>query len=124
LEERTRHPMPGYHKGYLIFRILQMLVVGSMALLLALASARPQNDVEVLEYESENIGLGGYKFSYKLSDGTTRSEEGTVNNAGTENESISIRGSVSWVAPDGQTYTINFVADENGFQPEGAHLPK
>ncbi|XP_017121543.1 endocuticle structural protein SgAbd-6 [Drosophila elegans] len=101
-----------------------MLVVGSMALLLALASARPQNDVEVLEYESENIGIGGYKFSYKLSDGTSRTEEGVVNNAGTENESISIRGSVSWVAPDGQTYTINFVADENGFQPEGAHLPK
>ncbi|XP_017071035.1 endocuticle structural protein SgAbd-6 [Drosophila eugracilis] len=101
-----------------------MLVVGSMALLFALASARPQNDVEVLEYESENTGLGGYKFSYKLSDGTSRTEEGVVNNAGTDNESISIRGSVSWVAPDGQTYTINFVADENGFQPEGAHLPK
>ncbi|XP_017010529.1 endocuticle structural protein SgAbd-6 [Drosophila takahashii] len=102
-----------------------MLVVGSMALILALASARPQNDaVEVLEYESENTGLGGYKFSYKLSDGTSRTEEGTVNNAGTENESISIRGSVSWVAPDGQTYTINFVADENGFQPQGDHLPK
>jgi len=91
-----------------------MLVVGSMALLLALASARPQNDVEVLEYESENIGLGGYKFSYKLSDGTTRSEEGTVNNAGTENESISIRGSVSWVAPDGHPKTIPLDTNQPG----------
>lgn len=63
-------------------------------------------------------------FSYKLSDGTTRNEEAVVNNAGTESESLSVRGSVSWVAPDGQTYTVNFVADENGFQPEGAHLPK
>ncbi|XP_068143119.1 endocuticle structural protein SgAbd-6 [Drosophila tropicalis] len=103
-----------------------MLVVGFLATVLMVQTtmARPQNDVEVLEYESDNIGIGGYKFSYKLSDGTTRTEEGVVNNAGQENESISIRGSVSWVAPDGQTYTINFVADENGFQPEGAHLPK
>ncbi|KAH8380058.1 hypothetical protein KR009_008684, partial [Drosophila setifemur] len=104
--------------------ISQMLVVGSMAVLLALASARPQNDVEIQEYESENTGFGGYKFSYKLSDGTIRTEEGTVNNAGQENESISIRGSVSWVAPDGVTYSISFVADENGFQPVGDHLPK
>ncbi|EDV95676.1 endocuticle structural protein SgAbd-6 [Drosophila grimshawi] len=101
-----------------------MLVVGLLVLAAASSSARPQNDVEVLEYESDNIGIGGYKFSYKLSDGTTRTEEATVNNAGTENESLSVRGSVSWVAPDGQTYTINFVADENGFQPEGAHIPK
>ncbi|XP_064543333.1 endocuticle structural protein SgAbd-6 [Drosophila montana] len=101
-----------------------MLVVGLLLLAAACCTARPQGDVEVVEYESDNIGIGGYKFSYKLSDGTTRTEEAVVNNAGTENESLSVRGSVSWVAPDGQTYTINFVADENGFQPEGAHIPK
>ncbi|KAI9587673.1 endocuticle structural protein SgAbd-6-like [Glossina fuscipes] len=100
-----------------------MLVFGVLALA-ACAIAAPQKDVEVLEYEADNIGIGGYKFSYKLSDGTTRTEEAVVNNAGTDNESLSVRGSVSWVAPDGQTYTVNFVADENGFQPEGAHLPK
>ncbi|XP_030560979.1 endocuticle structural protein SgAbd-6 [Drosophila novamexicana] len=101
-----------------------MLVVGLLLLAASCCTARPQGDVEVVEYESDNIGIGGYKFSYKLSDGTTRTEEAVVNNAGTENESLSVRGSVSWVAPDGQTYTINFVADENGFQPEGAHIPK
>lgn len=63
-------------------------------------------------------------YSYTLSDGTKRSEEAVVLNAGTENESLSVTGSVSWVAPDGQSYTVNFVADENGFQPEGAHIPK
>ncbi|KAH8406831.1 hypothetical protein KR222_005513, partial [Zaprionus bogoriensis] len=102
---------------------IQMLVVGFLVLAAACCSARPQSDVETLEYESDNIGIGGYKFSYKLSDGTTRTEEAVLNNAGTENESLSVRGSISWVAPDGQTYTINFVADENGFQPEGAHIP-
>lgn len=101
-----------------------MLVVGFLVLAAVCGNARPQNDVETLEYESDNIGIGGYKFSYKLSDGTTRTEEAVLNNAGTENESLSVRGSISWVAPDGQTYTINFVADENGFQPEGAHIPK
>lgn len=62
--------------------------------------------------------------SYETSDGQSRDEEAQLKNIGTEQEAISVRGSYSFVAPDGQTYTVNFVADENGFQPEGAHIPK
>lgn len=61
---------------------------------------------------------------YETSDGISRSEEAEIRNAGTENETLVIKGTISWVAPDGQTYTINFIADENGFQPQGDHIPK
>lgn len=63
-------------------------------------------------------------FSFDTSDGVSRQEEGVLKNPGTENEALSVRGTISWVAADGQTYTIDFIADENGFQPRGAHLPK
>lgn len=62
--------------------------------------------------------------SYETSDGVSRDEEAQLKNVGTEQEALSVRGSYSFVAPDGQTYTVNYIADENGFQPEGAHLPK
>lgn len=62
--------------------------------------------------------------SYETSDGVSRQEEAELKNVGTDEEAISIRGSISWVAPDGQTYTLNYIADENGFQPQGDHLPK
>ena len=40
----------------------------------------------------------------------------------TESGTVS-RGSYSYTAPDGQVVTVNWVADENGFQPQGTHLP-
>ena len=62
-------------------------------------------------------------FSLETSDGKTHQEQGQLQNVGSENEAIVVRGSYSFVADDGQTYTVNYIADENGFQPEGAHLP-
>lgn len=63
-------------------------------------------------------------YRYETSDGVKREESAELKNAGTENEAISVRGTISWVAPDGVTYTLNYIADENGFQPQGDHLPK
>ena len=61
---------------------------------------------------------------YETSDGTSAQEQGQLQNAGSENEAISVRGQFSFVGLDGQTYTVTYVADENGFQPQGAHIPK
>lgn len=32
-------------------------------------------------------------------------------------------GSYSYTAPDGQKITVTYTADENGFVPQGDHLP-
>lgn len=62
--------------------------------------------------------------SYETSDGVSRQEEAELKNIGTENEALSVRGTITWIADDGQQYTLNYIADENGFQPQGDHLPK
>lgn len=63
-------------------------------------------------------------YSYETSDGVSRQEEAELKNAGSENAFLAVRGTVTWVAADGQSYTLNYVADENGYQPQGDFLPK
>lgn len=62
--------------------------------------------------------------SYETSDGVARQEQAELKNVGTDHAALAVRGTISWVAADGQQYTLNYVADENGYRPEGAHLPK
>uniref|UniRef100_A0A182VC91 Uncharacterized protein n=1 Tax=Anopheles merus TaxID=30066 RepID=A0A182VC91_ANOME len=101
---------------------------GAIALTLVISAfAAPLDDsrnAEILRYSSENIGIDGYRFEFATSDGTSRTEEAELRNPGTDNEAIAVRGSYSYTGPDGTVYVINYVADENGFQPEGAHIPK
>lgn len=79
------------------------------------------SDITVLSRTFSNDG-NAYKFGFEQSDGQKRDETGEIKLI--EKESgIVMRGSYSFVADDGITYTVNYVADENGFQPVGAHIP-
>lgn len=98
-----------------------MLQIIIFAIVLVVVYGRPQQDSKdatILKYENENIGVDGYKFAFETSDGIQREEEGTLQNAGSENEAISVRGSYSYTDPSGKVVTVNFVADENGFRPQ------
>ncbi|XP_025154699.1 endocuticle structural protein SgAbd-6 isoform X1 [Harpegnathos saltator] len=82
--------------------------------------AAPQNPNEITVVKQEevnNIGVGGYHFSYEQSDGQKREETAELKNEGTDNEAMSVVGSFSFIAPDGHTYRVEYTADETGFHP-------
>ncbi|KAM8710133.1 hypothetical protein ACLKA7_016860 [Drosophila subpalustris] len=89
--------------------------------LFALALAAPA-EVQINRQESD-VGPETFSYVYETSDGTSGNQEGRLKNIGSENEAISVQGSFRYVGDDGVTYQVNYVADENGFQPSGAHLP-
>ena len=61
-------------------------------------------------------------FRYELSDGQIRSEVGTYKDSkdadGNDVKVLFVQGSYSFVGPDGQTYWVNYTADENGYHPK------
>ncbi|XP_015592063.1 flexible cuticle protein 12 [Cephus cinctus] len=102
------------------------ITILTFATLLAISLAAPQgnpNDITITKQEEQNnIGISGYHFSYEQSDGQQREETAELKNEGTENESIVVTGSFSFVGPDGKTYRVTYTADENGFQPVAEHI--
>ncbi|KAJ8732074.1 hypothetical protein PYW08_014804 [Mythimna loreyi] len=91
-----------------------------LALIAAACAAPQQNpqDVQIVRYDVNNGGIDSYNFAWELSDGTKHEEQGQLKNQGTENEAIAVQGQYAWVGPDGVLYTVTYVADENGFQPQ------
>nr|XP_012224708.1 PREDICTED: flexible cuticle protein 12-like [Linepithema humile] len=105
--------------------IIAFAAVVAVALALPLSPNYQINQpVVVKETPLDNIGIDGYQFGYELSNGQAHQESAQLVNVGHENESIAVRGSYTYVDPETNVrYTVNYIADENGFRPEGAHLP-
>lgn len=98
---------------------MKFLVVFALCFAAALAATIPE--VTLLKSDLTHKG-GNYAFGFEQSDGYVRQETGVVRNEGTEDQFVAVTGSFSYVGDDGVTYTVTYVADENGFQPTGTHL--
>ncbi|KAH8234152.1 cuticle protein CP14.6 [Drosophila serrata] len=66
---------------------------------------------------------GSYQYNYETSNGIRADEAGYLKNPGTQVEAQVMQGSYSYTGPDGVVYTITYIADENGYRAEGAHIP-
>uniref|UniRef100_A0A1I8N539 Cuticle protein n=1 Tax=Musca domestica TaxID=7370 RepID=A0A1I8N539_MUSDO len=80
-------------------------------------------DVQIVKQVSD-VGPESFEYLAETSDGTVETASGHLENAGSEHEAIAVKGSYSWVdEKTGEKFTVEYVADENGYQPKGAHLP-
>lgn len=79
-------------------------------------------DVEIVHQESEVHPEGKYHYSFETSDGTKAEQDGELKGAG-EEAGNSVHGSYTYHTDDGQTFNVEYTADENGYQPTGDHIP-
>ncbi|KAH8297774.1 hypothetical protein KR054_009734 [Drosophila jambulina] len=103
---------------------MKFLIVFVALFAVALAApATPGRDAEILRSESD-VGPESFKYDWETSDGQSGDAVGQLNNIGSDHESLAVHGSYRYIGDDGVTYEVKYVADENGFQPQGAHLPR
>jgi hypothetical protein len=113
------------------FLILSILAVSVMALPQqappAAASSSADASATVLSNSFTDDGAGNFAYNYETSNQIKANAEGHPKQIsdpdGKQQQGEVQQGSYSFLAPDGQTYNIEWIADENGFQPKGAHLP-
>ena len=60
--------------------------------------------------------------SFDIDDGTRIIERGAQKQVTVENTGSTSRGQYTYVV-DGQRFTVDWIANENGFQATGDHLP-
>ncbi|XP_043208859.1 cuticle protein CP14.6-like [Amphibalanus amphitrite] len=95
----------------------------TILLVCLIASAFADRDARIANYQAGIEEDGSYKSEFETTNGIKASEEGISypgNLPETGNYVRSGSYSYEW---EGVTYTVHWIADENGFQPVGDHLP-
>uniref|UniRef100_A0A2A4K1W4 Cuticle protein n=1 Tax=Heliothis virescens TaxID=7102 RepID=A0A2A4K1W4_HELVI len=80
------------------------------------AQAAFERNAAILRQDSSNDGET-YAYAYETENGISAEENGVATNG------VQAQGGYSYTGDDGQVYSVRYTADENGFQPQGDHLP-
>ncbi|KAB0798156.1 hypothetical protein PPYR_09149, partial [Photinus pyralis] len=65
---------------------------------------------------------GSYQWSFETENGIQSQQQGVLKQVGNEVVPV-VTGSYAYPSPNGEPVVIQFIADENGFQPQGSVLP-
>ncbi|XP_060518315.1 larval cuticle protein LCP-17-like [Cylas formicarius] len=97
------------------------VVCGLICATLALPQQADPKLAQTLK-SANDISPDGYQYSYETSGGISAEETGKLV-VGSDNVFKSVQGRYSYPSDDNQQIELTYVADENGFQPQGPHLP-
>ncbi|XP_017468626.1 PREDICTED: pupal cuticle protein Edg-78E-like [Rhagoletis zephyria] len=95
----------------------KFILFATIASLACVAHAvHPQSaHAETLKHNNQLSQDGSYKLDYSTSNGISAQEEGYGGHHAS--------GGFSYYSPEGELIQLSYLADENGFQPQGNHLP-
>ncbi|XP_026328502.1 larval cuticle protein LCP-22-like [Hyposmocoma kahamanoa] len=82
-------------------------------------------NAQILKADSDIGPDGSYNYYYETDNGIAAQAQGTPRNFGGNPPLVPVvaQGSFSWTSPEGVPVAITYVADENGYQPQGAAIP-
>ncbi|XP_035459282.1 endocuticle structural glycoprotein ABD-4 [Spodoptera frugiperda] len=103
-----------------------LILLGVVAVALSAPQGPAEKVIAIVSQEFDQQPDGSYRYSYETENGIKAEEAGTLKKAtGPDAADVIVaQGGFSYTAPDGTVINLNYIADDdNGFKPEGAHLP-
>ncbi|CAH0727811.1 unnamed protein product, partial [Brenthis ino] len=96
-----------------------------IVLFAAVAFAAPQGSTEpipILRQDSQVNADGSYQYAFETGNGISADEKGDLKKVG-DVDALEVSGQFQYPSEDGSNIQLTYIANENGFQPQGAHLP-
>lgn len=126
------HCIDFFHRSCLIIYIFLLQIVSLALVAIAVAHPYPeqvdqhhqQPVVAILKQAQDITPEGSYNYAYETENGISASEQGSPQPVGPKGEpAVVAQGQYQYTAPDGTPIAVSYSADENGYHPQGAHLP-
>ncbi|KAK3915412.1 Endocuticle structural glycoprotein SgAbd-2 [Frankliniella fusca] len=102
--------------------MMKLALVATMLVAAAYAQL-PQQPIPILRLESQIQPDGKFQYLYETGNGIQAQAVGDQKPAGRDGPIQSVQGQYAFTADDGTPVQISYIADENGYQPQGAILP-
>ncbi|CAK1554320.1 unnamed protein product [Leptosia nina] len=82
-----------------------------------------ERDAKILKQELDVGVEGQYQWAIETENGISAQARGALNNPQAENPAQVAQGQAQWTSPEGEVVSLQYTADENGYQVQGSHIP-
>ncbi|XP_074029968.1 endocuticle structural glycoprotein ABD-4 isoform X1 [Leptinotarsa decemlineata] len=110
---------------YFNFQIIVAFIISSISCAPTPEVQPTVQPIAILKFENEGVNAdGSYQWNYETANGIIAQEKGQVK-AGENPEKIELEvsGSYEYTNEDGSKVQISYIANKDGYQPQGDVLP-
>ncbi|PZC85406.1 endocuticle structural glycoprotein ABD-4 [Helicoverpa armigera] len=103
---------------------MKSIVLACMLVAVAFAAPQgaPAEPIPIVKDDSQINGDGSYQYAFETGNGISADQKGDLKKVG-DVDALEVQGEFSYPGENGQTIHLTYTADENGFHPQGDHLP-
>nr|XP_023029439.1 endocuticle structural glycoprotein SgAbd-8-like [Leptinotarsa decemlineata]AYA50002.1 cuticular protein 43 [Leptinotarsa decemlineata] len=104
---------------------MKLIILSLAVVAVSCAPAQPNEPIPIVRYENEGVNPdGSYQWNIETGNGISAQEVGQVKAGATpEDAELEVSGSYEYPSEDGSKIQISYIANKDGFQPQGSILP-
>ncbi|XP_026734679.1 larval cuticle protein LCP-14-like [Trichoplusia ni] len=92
-------------------------------LFVACASAAEDKAASIVSFVNQQNPEGNYEYAFQTDNGISGNAQGQLKTINKDESAVVVSGGNSYISPEGESISLTYIADENGYQPQGSHLP-